>query len=283
MLSKSFFGLFLTYHPTFFISWKRFTLVSIGRIIWIIIYVLLMFLRMLIWWYYSIIPCKLRYFSILMSKNTISMFLILEKISLIFWTICPFIHSISMFKIITVFSLILISIFLSRRPPSFPIPHTILEKALIYSSIIPRISSSSFKFSIFILSLIDVSVFEMLSSISKFKSIIKISLKALHISKDQFSEAMLFSFLPLSLIPNSIIIKLLAFSMLNSIRKLPDINRNSFWSNDLDNTWSASFPWLKMPFINEFSIMILQSFSWFFSLSIQELFPSSVVNSSFVV
>lgn len=167
MLSKTLFKLFLTYYPSFLISRKWFTLVSI-RIMRIIIHLLLMFLRMLIWSNYSIIPWELRYFSILMSKNTISMLLVLEKTSLVFWSICPFINSITMFKIITVLSFILIPILLSRAPPSFSISHAILEETLVYSSITPGISSPSLKFTIFILSLIDISIFEMLSTISEF-------------------------------------------------------------------------------------------------------------------
>ena len=151
-------------------------------IMWVIIYLLLMFLRVLIWCYDPIIPCKLRYFSVLMSKNTISMFLIFEKTSFIFRSICPFINSISMLKIITILSFILVSILLSRWPPSFSVSHTILEETLIYSPITPRVSSSSLKFSIFVLTLINIPVFKVLSPISKFQPTVKIALKTLHIS-----------------------------------------------------------------------------------------------------
>jgi hypothetical protein len=105
-------------------------------------------------------------------KRSLPASLVLNKIAFINIPVCPIVHPIAMLPIQHVMTLI---IFLSSHPHSIPIPIALLEIPIVLRAICPRILSESFGQSVHKLSIVFISIGEVLDAFSMFQPILEMS------------------------------------------------------------------------------------------------------------
>lgn len=231
-----------------------------------------------------VLPLQFRNFPVLMSQNTLSVFLVTQKMSLVWWTVSPMVHSIPMFQVVLVLSLINVSICSSRTPYSFTISHSVFELTFVDWSVTPTVPPSALKFSSHVWTLVFITIFEDLRPMAVLQSLLESSLIVLSLSQDQFSKTVFSALFPLSAITNAVFIELPSFAVLDAIDKLPHVYWCLLWTiRNFKHACSTTLAVPELSLIDKFSRLVLYSFTWFFTLSVHELAPSSEINSALIV
>ena len=158
------------------------------------------------------------------------------------------------------------------------------ELSFINCSIGPIVLPFSTEFVFKILALILITIFEVLNSYSTLESFEESALIKLTLTENKFTITVSSVLLPLALVDETILINLFAFAVLFPLDKLTEINSCFSWAVvDFVYTKPIAFPVIELTFVDEFSLLVFDSFSSFFSLTVHEDLPSSKIYFAFIM